>query len=67
MPVKSGLDAMTEILEMYPELKVIIISADDSIREKALESGAVAFISKPINSSSLKTCLMNLCNRYGSN
>ena len=53
MPRKNGLEAMIEMLEFKPDLKVIFISADDSIREKVLSNGAVAFISKPVNISNL--------------
>lgn len=64
MPVKNGLETLSEILKLKPDLKVIIISADDSVKEKALSEGAVAFISKPINMDKLVRFLDDLIHQY---
>lgn len=49
MPIKNGFDTMIELLERDPGLKIIFISADLSVRSKALSSGAVSFIEKPFD------------------
>ena len=46
MPVKNGIEAMREILEMDNRTKIIIMSADDGIKEEALLEGATCFVSK---------------------
>lgn len=47
MPLKSGLEAAEEILNMDKSTKIIFASADRSVRKKALELGAVSFKDKP--------------------
>jgi len=49
MPIKNGLDAMTEILHINNHVKIIFASADISIKQKALSLGACAFLDKPFN------------------
>ena len=49
MPIKNGLDAMSEILQINNHVKVIFASADISIKQKALKLGACAFLDKPFN------------------
>ena len=47
MPIKNGLDAMIEILEINDQGKIIFASADATIRKKAISLGAYAFLDKP--------------------
>jgi len=47
MPVKSGIEATMEIIESDGNARILFVSADVSVREKALEIGAVAFLEKP--------------------
>jgi two-component system chemotaxis response regulator CheY len=49
MPKKNGLEAMREILKVKPDLKVVFISGDRSVKEAALSAGAGAFYSKPVD------------------
>ncbi len=49
MPIKNGLDAMIEILQIETHEKIIFASADISIKQKALSLGACEFIDKPFN------------------
>jgi len=49
MPVKSGLEATKEILQMDKKVKIIFISADLSIKEEALSMGAFSFWDKPFS------------------
>jgi YesN/AraC family two-component response regulator len=53
MPIKNGLDAMTEILQIAKHTKLIFASADISIRKKAFSLGACEFLDKPFNMSKL--------------
>ena len=47
MPVKNGLDAIVEILDIDKNEKIIFASADISVKEKAKSLGACAFLDKP--------------------
>ena len=49
MPVKTGLEAAQEILELDKNSKIIFTSADYRIKEKALAIGAISFIQKPFS------------------
>jgi CheY-like chemotaxis protein len=47
MPGKDGIETTREILKLDPTVPIIFSSADESVREKALEAGAVSFWAKP--------------------
>jgi len=47
MPIKNGIDATKEILQIDNHSKIIFTSADTNIREEALSIGAVSFKDKP--------------------
>ncbi len=47
MPVKSGVEATREILEMSKGTLVIFSSADLHARRASVEAGAVGFVQKP--------------------
>ena len=49
MPLKDGLTACKEILNINPEAIIIFVSADFAIKDKAIENGAHAFFAKPID------------------
>ena len=53
MPVKNGLETTEEILSINPNIKVIFVSADYTVKEKALEAGAIDFLEKPIDLNTL--------------
>lgn len=53
MPIKNGLDAMTEILQINNREKIIFASADISIKQTVISRGACAFLDKPFNMSKL--------------
>ncbi|MFX0083482.1 MAG: response regulator [Candidatus Hodarchaeota archaeon] len=61
MPIKNGLDAMTEILKVNNHTKIIFASADISIKQKAIELGACAFLDKPFNIHKLLTIIEKIC------
>jgi len=46
---KNGIDVAEEMLKMDRNTKIIFASADSSIKEKALEMGAVGFLLKPFD------------------
>ncbi|AFC99912.1 Response regulator [Methanocella conradii HZ254] len=47
MPNMTGLEAMRRMLELDPDAKFIVLSADDEIKDDALRAGARAFLKKP--------------------
>ena len=47
MPGKDGIQTTEEIVRLDPSIPIIFSSADVSVREKALEAGAVSFWAKP--------------------
>ena len=61
MPLKSGLDASREILNMNGSVKIIFATADHSIEEEAREIGAHAVIDKPFTVDVLVKKIRNAC------
>jgi two-component system, response regulator, stage 0 sporulation protein F len=57
MPGMSGLELLSKIKNEFPDIKVSMISAygDNDNYQKALESGAKEFFTKPIDFNSLKS------------
>lgn len=49
MPIKNGIEALKEILEIDRQAKIMIVSADPSIEKIAKSVGAVAFMEKPFS------------------
>jgi DNA-binding NtrC family response regulator len=49
MPQKTGLLIAKEILNKYPKIIIIIISADTKIRSKVIKAGIHEFLEKPID------------------
>lgn len=49
MPIKDGITAMKEILEIDQHAKFLFASADHKVKEEALRSGARDFLTKPFN------------------
>lgn len=56
MPGMSGLELLDEVKQKFPSIQVSMISAygDSDYHQKALESGAKEFFTKPIDFASLK-------------
>ena len=62
MPVKDGVTATKEIMEMNPDTKIIIVSSvgtQTHIKE-AIKAGAKDFIQKPVDEELLKQILENI-------
>jgi two-component system chemotaxis response regulator CheY len=60
MPIKNGMDALKEILEIDHNSKVIFASADRTIKEEVYAKGAMGFLDKPFTHQKLITTL-NKC------
>jgi CheY-like chemotaxis protein len=50
MPIKNGVFATRELIANYPWIKILFVSADETVRDEAMEAGAIGFLSKPIRS-----------------
>lgn len=53
MAVMNGTSSTREILHMNPSTRILFFSADETVRNEALEAGALAFLTKPIRSAEL--------------
>ena len=53
MPIKNGIDATEEILEINKDAKIIFASADKDAREKAEMMGVLSFKTKPFSNEKL--------------
>ena len=51
MPIMNGLEVQSQLRDISPSTRVIILTANDdpSLRAKALKAGASAFLVKPFN------------------
>ncbi len=57
MPIKNGIEASIDILSMNPLQKIIVATADITIKEKAKEIGIVNVISKPFDMAEFIDCI----------
>ena len=57
MPIKNGIDALKEILEIDNQSKIIFLSADSGVENDAISMGAKKFIKKPF---SIKDLIKNI-------
>ena len=53
MPIKNGIYALKEILQIDKESKVIFASADRSIKQEVFKFGAIEFLDKPFSQKKL--------------
>ena len=62
MPIMDGIALAEEIMEKYPAVKVIIVTAYDDFKyaQKALRAGAVDFILKPLKRQEVKDALLRV-------
>lgn len=65
MPGMTGFELLEEVKEQFPQIKVSMISAygDHENYEKAINSGAKEFFTKPIDFDSLKQELYQLLDK----
>ncbi|MBA1433281.1 MAG: response regulator [Epsilonproteobacteria bacterium] len=59
MPVMDGYEAIPKMLDINPDAKIIVVSADiqEKAKEKVLSLGAVMHVEKPINPIKMKEIL----------
>ncbi len=64
MPGMTGLELLQQVKEKFPNIKISMISAygDKDNYEKAIDSGAKEFFTKPIDFASLKQEIKGLMN-----
>lgn len=60
MPIKNGIEATKEILQLNASAKIIFISADPHIREEAIMVGAVNFLEKPFKIQDIITTIKSV-------
>jgi len=60
MPGKDGIETTKEIRKFDPSIPIIFSSADESVRDKALSAGAIAFWTKPFPISMLIDATMDI-------
>lgn len=56
MPIVNGYEALPKLLEINPDVKIIVISADSQkkAKERIISLGAKMHIQKPINADKMK-------------
>jgi CheY-like chemotaxis protein len=59
MPRMNGLQAAAIVVKKLPDVKIIILSADDSIRQSTLSAG-LFFVQKPCRAALIKSLLESL-------
>jgi len=67
MPLKSGYEALAELLELKPGLKILITSGESSPEciNRLKESGAYGFIGKPFSAGELSKTVKDMVNISG--
>lgn len=63
MPIMNGIDAAKEIIEINGGSRIIVVSADLSIKEYSLSVGITSFVAKPFKYDELIN-IMNMAMRY---
>ncbi len=53
MPVMNGIIATREIKRIDHDVKILFLSADDSVVDEAIDAGAIGFLTKPIRAADL--------------
>ena len=60
MPIKNGIEATKEILEIDKNAKIIIVSGETSIKKEAFSAGVIDFYEKPFSFTELRQKLVNI-------
>ena len=62
LPAEHGIDILKWIKKKYPEVPVIVVSADiqTATRENLLKEGAYGFVTKPVDSNELTSLVMKI-------
>ncbi len=64
LPTMNGLDVTKEILSISPDTKVIFLSADEGIRERAIKAGAITFLQKPSSLKDIAGAIEDVVEKY---
>ncbi len=62
MPIKNGIEASKEILEIDKKTKIIFLSADSTIKSDAISLGVKRFVKKPFLAKYLIQEIISLLN-----
>jgi CheY-like chemotaxis protein len=57
MPKMNGLELMREVRKIQPGIRIVFTSADEDIRQVALDAGADAFLTKPVKIETIMECI----------
>ncbi len=62
LPVRSGIEVLTDIMQQQLETQVVMLTADDSAETavKAMKIGAVDYLTKPFNIDEVKIVIRNI-------
>lgn len=63
LPDGSGVRSIKRILRHNPDVKIVLMTADDSkgLKERAMQEGAAEFIAKPFRASMINEIILSLC------
>jgi two-component system chemotaxis response regulator CheY len=64
MPVKSGIEATREILAFDSTARILMISADQSVKALAVAAGAAGFLEKPFFLPRLLEAIKNVASNF---
>ncbi len=65
MPVKNGLEAMNEILEIDHDAHVVFLTADAAVAEHAIAAGAADVLLKPFRMDVLHKTVADVAGKIG--
>jgi FixJ family two-component response regulator len=67
MPAMSGVELQALLLTQGHHVPIIFITAfpDEAVRTRALQAGAICFLTKPLDRLTLIKCLENALERHG--
>jgi DNA-binding NtrC family response regulator len=63
LPDGLGVDKIKSILDLHPQIKIVLMTADlsEGLKEKAIHDGAVRFITKPFRATAIRDLLLAVC------
>jgi two-component system chemotaxis response regulator CheY len=53
MPVMNGATATRELMHIDADCRILFLSADETVKDEAIEAGAIGFLPKPIRANTL--------------
>jgi two-component system chemotaxis response regulator CheY len=65
MPIKNGLDAMKDILEIDEGAQIVFLTADAAVAEHAISSGAADVLLKPFRMDMLHKAVADVAEKVG--